>query len=186
MSLCGTLHRTVAYMDVDIPLIIVKDASWRTPLQILKLKVGQRVKLPYPYALVLLREGVAKLDPEGLPSYSALKKLSWAEEKTSELQPLEEGFYLKVMLLASSLREKAREGDRGAEENLKKLRIAFEDLVRLRSLKIAQLASKNPTPDKEKMKNMTLEEQVLYVAICELLSGWTRSLVGLVTEGEKP
>ncbi|MCC6039869.1 MAG: DNA replication complex GINS family protein [Thermofilum sp.] len=185
MSLCGTLHTTAVYMDVDVPLVIVKDTSWKTPLQILKLRAGQKVKLPYPYALALLREGYAELDLEGLPSYSTLKKLSWAEEKTEDLQPLEEGFYLKVMLLANSLRERARKGDESAEENLRRVRIAFADLVRLRSLKIAQLASKNPTPSKDKMKNMTLEEQILYVTLCELLSGWTRSLVSLVAGGEK-
>uniref|UniRef100_A0A7J3X5U7 DNA replication complex GINS family protein n=1 Tax=Thermofilum pendens TaxID=2269 RepID=A0A7J3X5U7_THEPE len=185
MSLCGTLHTTVAYMNVDIPLVIVKDTSWRTPLQILRLRAGQRVKLPYPYALALLREGCAELDPEGLPGHSTLKKLSWAEEKTEELQPLEEGFYLKVALLASSLRERARRGDEGAEESLRKLRIALADLVRLRSLKIAQLASKNPAPSREKMRNMTLEEQILYVNLCELLSSWMKALVSLATGGEK-
>lgn len=174
------LNRTVLYSDIDIPLIVKHDTSLKSALQLLRLRAGQKVKLPYPYALSLLREGAAEIDLEQLPSLSTIKKHTWAEEKSDDLQHLDEDFYIKLMLYIEDLKEKARKGDTAAEENYRKARIMVTDLVRLRTLKIAQLALKNPTPVREKMKNMTREEQIFYVNLCAQISSWMSSMSGMI------
>jgi len=178
------LLRTVLYSDSDIPLVIKRDTSLKSALQFLKFKAGQRVKLPYSYALTLIREGAAEVDSEQLPAISTVKKCTCAEEKSDELQPLEEDFYLKLALYVRDLKDKARRGDGTAEENYRKIRIAATDLIRLRTLKIAQLALRNPAPLREKMKNMTREEQIFYVSLCSQIATWMSDLSEMIF-GEK-
>ncbi len=179
------LSDTVLFSDSDVPLVVKRDTSLKSALQILKLRAGQKVKLPYPYALTLLREGLAEVDEEQLPSLSSVKKIAWAEEKSEDLQPLSEDFYLKLMLYVQGLKGKAAQGDEKAEEALRKLRISVTDLVRLRTLKIAQLALKNPTPDKEKMGHMTREEQVFYINLCHYISSWMSDVVDSIFGGSR-
>lgn len=174
------LIRTVLYSDSDIPLVIKRDTSLRSALQFLRFKAGQRVKLPYSYALALIREGAAEVDSEQLPTISTIKKCTWAEEKSEELQPLEEDFYLKLTLYVRDLKEKSRRGDSSAEENYRRIRIAATDLIRLRTLKIAQLALRNPAPIREKMKSMTREEQILYVNLCTQISTWMSEMTEMI------
>lgn len=171
------LSNTVLFSDSDVPLIIKRDASLKSALQILKLKAGQRVKLPYPYALALIREGAAEIDEEQLPSLSTIKKNVWSEEKSEDLQPLEEDFYLKLTVYVRELKRRASQGDEKAEDLLRRIRISVTDLVRLRTLKIAQLALRNPEPNKEKMGHMTKEEQVFYVNLCHYVSSWMSGIV---------
>lgn len=171
------------YADVEIPIVVEKEGKESVGGLEIKLKPGMKIKLPYPYAAELVSKNEARIDADAFKSALNLKKLCWNEEKSEGLQPLEEGFYLKLMLYVSHLKSEVAKGSAESEAELKNIRIAFSDLISLRLKKIVMLAVISPQVDRDKMKNMTREEQILYTQLCNTINSWSesmRKLVGVV------
>jgi hypothetical protein len=171
---------TLFYSDIEVPLIIEKEGKESIAGLDIKLKPGMKIKLPYTYALELISRKEARIDVEAFKASLNLKKLSWNESKSEALQPLEEGFYLKLMLYVSHLKYEASKGDAEREAELKSVRIAFSDLLSLRLKKIVALAVASAQAERDKMRNMTREEQLLYTQLCSLISSWSDSMKRLV------
>ncbi|MEZ0344990.1 MAG: hypothetical protein ABWK01_00285 [Infirmifilum sp.] len=168
------------YSDIEIPLTVEKEGKENIGGLELKLKPGMKIKLPYTHALELISKDEARVDVEAFKSSLNLKKLCWNEERSETLQPLEDGFYLKLMLYILFLKSEVSKGNVEYEAELKSARISFSDLLRLRLKKIVELAMASQQVEREKMKNMTREEQLLYVQLCNVISSWSDSMKKLV------
>lgn len=174
------LAETLFYSNVEVPLVVIKDSTENIAGLELKLKQGAKTRLPYVYAMELISKGVAQIDFESMSEVQNMKKVCWNEEKSEGLLPLEEGFYLKLRLYVSYLKSEVERGNRAKEAELKSVRILFSDLLSLRLKKIVRLALASQHPEREKMKNMTLEEQVLYAQLCNAINSWVESMRKLV------
>jgi len=97
--------------NVDLISIIAKDAEVpvkikrkipKAPLGVFvdtSIREGVTIDVPVRVAEVLLEKGFAEVDSERLFSFSEMNKIRWKEEKTAELQPLDESFYVKAVIL---------------------------------------------------------------------------------------
>lgn len=166
---------TLFYYGVEIPLVAIGEGEAPRWLD-KKLRPGMKFKLPFTQAMELLRMNLAQIDYESIISLQELRKLCWSEEKSEVLQPLEEGFYLKVGLYMSFLRNEIAKGRVERENELKNARIALSDLLSLRLKKIVTLALTSQHVDHEKARNMTLEEKLLYIQLCATINSWREAL----------
>ncbi len=174
------LLETLLYSSIEVPLTIVREGKENIAGLELHLKPGMKLKLQYIYARELISRGLAQVDVESLPGVQALRKMCWNEEKSEGLLPLEEGFYVKLRLYVAHLRSEVERGNNTKEAELRLVRTAVSDLISLRLNKIVKLAVSSKHVDREKMKNMTFEEQVLYSQLCNVISSWTDSMKKLV------
>lgn len=177
--------RTLFYGDVEVPVVAVKEGSYRVGVLEIKFKPGVKTEVPYRVLGELLKEGAVRIDEDSLIGLQDLGKVMWMESKTQDLTKLEEGFYLKAMLYFKGLRRRVLEGDEEAERKYRKAKIVFEDIVRLRLTKISQLAVANPVPSRDLMSRMTREEKVFYARLCSLVGTWERGLKDFVEVGEE-
>lgn len=178
------LASTLFYGDINIPVVALKEGSYRVGLLEVKFKPGMKTEIPYRVLQRLLEKKIVEVDVESILELHPLKKIQWMESRTKELTKLDEGFYVKAKLYFSHLREKARR-DENAEIELAKAKVLFEDIVRLRLTKIARLAMADPTPSRDFMEKMTREERVFYAKLCHLISEWEKGLKALVEGWEK-
>lgn len=171
------LARTLLYYDVEIAVKALKDKTVRLPggLEV-RLRQGTKAKLPLFLAEELVESEVAEYVEEDLVKKAELKKQLWAEGKNEKLERLDDSFYLKFRLYVRALERRKNAGDRNAEKELEELKTLFTDLVRSRMRKIAILAVLSPEVNRDHMANMTREEQILYVSLCNLLNEWTASM----------
>ncbi len=174
------LEKTLLYANVDIPVIAVKKTTYKLGLLEIKLKPGIKTQVPYRVLKVLEERGEVQPDPDEVMSLSALSKIQWKEEKTSEIIPLDEGFYLKAKIFFQILRKRIKEGDERAEILFRKAKILLSDIVRRRISKIVSLAIANPSPSRELINKMTLEERIFYTKICYEINNWTSGIANFV------
>lgn len=169
------LADTLFYYEVEIPLVVTEEGE-APPWLDKRLRTGMKLKLPYVQAMELLSTNLVQIDYGSIISLRELKKLCWNEERSEALQPLEEGFYLKLGLYMSYLKREVAQGKTERESELRSMRVALTDLLSLRLKKIVNLAVTSRHVEHEKMRHMTPEEKVLYVQLCNILNFWSDSL----------
>ncbi len=176
---------TLLFSEIEIPVIATKNIKLSLGGLELSLKKGAKINLPVRVALPLLQNKTVEVNVDDLMKFSLLNKTRWREERTDDLQKLDEGFYYKTMLYFSFLHKQANEGDTNAETLLKKARILIQDILRTRMNKIVKLALANPVPSREIMVKMTREERFLYLRLCRELHDWFEGMVKFIEEVEE-
>lgn len=172
------------YADVELPARILKNTKIRMGGLELELRGGTSIDLPLKVLAPLRSEGVADIDPSRLYSLQELNKMRWVEERSQELQGIEESFYLKAGLTLRWIEEQARSSDDPALlTRARRTRAVIVDILRRRMYKIARLAVTNPLPSKAHMKNMTREERLLYANLCHLLESWHSQMISMLEGG---
>jgi len=177
------LVSTLFYGDIEVPVVALKEGSFKLGLLEVKLKPGAKTEVPYRILPELLEKKIVEIDADSLMKLQRLQKIHWMESKSKELSNLEDGFYLKTMIFFRHLKSKIVRGE-DYEYALRKAKVLFEDIVRIRLSKISQLAVADPTPSRELMERMTREEKVFYTRLCSLLGEWERGIKEFV-EGEE-
>mgnify|MGYP000097141196 CR=1 FL=1 len=177
---------TLLLADVEVPVKVIADelTGIRYGALEYKLRKGLSIELPLKLAVPLWQKGEVELDVNKLPDFSELNKIRWKEERARELQRLERGFYVKVELLLAYLKASA-EDNREKEQVLRRSKAAIVDIIRARMKKIVELAVANPKPEREIMKKMSVEERMLYVALCSVLNDWYTFMVSRLERGEE-
>ncbi len=177
---------TLLLADVEVPVRVVADelAGIRYGALEYKLRRGLSIELPLRLAVPLWQKGEVELDVDKLPNFSELNKIRWKEERARELQRLERGFYVKVELLLARLKASA-EDDGEKAQLLRRSKAAIVDIIRARMKKIVELAVTNPRPEREIMRRMSVEERMLYVALCSILNDWYTFMVSRLEKGEE-
>ncbi len=178
------LVSTLFYGDIEVPVVALKEGSFKLGVLEIKLKPGSRAEVPYRILPELLEKKIVEVDADSLMKLQHLQKIRWMESKSKELSSLEEGFYLKTMIFFRYLKARIVEGE-DYEYALRKAKVLFEDIVRIRLSKISQLAVADPTPSRELMERMTREERVFYTKLCGLLGEWERGLKEFVEGDDK-
>lgn len=129
---------------------------------------GGRARVPLKLALSLMESGAARPDASALPTLSEINRLAWLETKSDELQRVDKEFYVRAYLLVRSLSSEGEE----AERRLRFVKAVLMDIVRSRLQKIVRAAVSDPKPSKELLSNLALEEEALYLAVCEVVGSW--------------
>ncbi len=167
--------------EVDVPVKI----RGKLPVDILFgslggfVKEGTTIELPLRIADQLVEAGCGEIDFSKIYSITELNKIRWREEKVDDLQPLEAGFYVKVKLLLRRLEREALEReDRTLLRQARQVKGIAVDILRRRMYKIASLALSGANPSRNLMENMTKEERVFYVRLCEVVKDWMESMIG--------
>ncbi len=177
------LEDTTVLADLEIPLRVRSDRikSIRYGALELRLRSGLSLELPLKVAVPLLKEKIAEIDYSKLPSLQDLNKVRWKEERTEELQPLDEGFYVRARLYLASLRDK---DDYNTEVVFRRAKSTLVDIITIRMKKIVRYALASPQPQRELMSKMSHEERMFYIALCHLIDEWfTRMLAKLERGG---
>jgi len=180
---------TLLTKDIEVPVLIKKKIP-KLPLGMLidlsGVKEGATLNLPLRIAEVLVEKGYAEIDTKRLFSVSEINKIRWKEEKTTDLQPLEEGFYVKVKCLLKKINEelmKSEETDVKLVKLSRTVKGIVVDIIKRRIYKIVNLALANPYPSRNLMKLMTKEEKYFYVKTCDVLREWEETLIKHVEGG---
>ena len=173
--------------DVEVPIKVKKKIS-KIPLGVfdINLKEGITIDVPVKIAEVLVEKNLAEIDDERLFTFSEINKIRWREEKTAELQQLDENFYVKARYTLKKLNEdliKSRELDPKLLKLYRMLRGLFVDIIKRRIYKIVNMALADPHPSRSLMKFMTKEERYFYVRICGILQTWEEALIKYVEGG---
>lgn len=167
--------------EVEVPVKIRE----KFPVEILFgslggfVKEGATIELPLRIADQVVEAGCGEIDFSKIYSITDLNKIRWREEKMDDLQPLEDGFYVKVKLLLKHLEKEALESEnRASLRQARQVKGIAVDILRRRMYKIASLALSGASPSRSLMKNMTKEERVFYVRLCEIVRDWMESMIG--------
>ncbi len=173
--------------EVEVPVRVKKKIP-KIPLGVFEvnLKEGITIDVPVRIAEVLIEKGLAEVDPEHLFTFSEINKIRWREEKTAELQPLDENFYVKARYTLKKLNEeliKKQELDPKLLKLHRIMRGLLVDIIKRRIYKIVNMALADPHPSRSLMKLMTKEERYFYVRICDILQTWENTLIKYV-EGD--
>jgi len=169
--------------DVEVPVTVKKKIP-KIPIGMLidlnSIKEGVTLNLPLRIAESLVEKGYAEIDTKRLFSLSEINKIRWKEEKTTDLQPLEEGFYVKVKCILKRVNEditKSEETDVKLLKLSRTIKSIVVDIIKRRIYKIVNLALANPYPSRNLMKLMTKEERYFYVKTCDVLREWEETMI---------
>ena len=183
-----SLIHTTLYSDIEVPIIAIIEKRITIPLNgvTIELRKGLRRELPMRFAIPLLKKNMIKIDVSRLYSKGLINKIRWKEERMESLQELDEDFYLKVRILIKTLEEQLKENPDDIEllSTIRQIKISVIDIIKARMQKIVKIASTNPEISREYLKNMTKEERMLYVELCDMLSFWHDSLQKFIDMGE--
>jgi len=165
---------------VKVPLIVHSDV---TEVSFLDFKAGRiergaKVETPLSLALLLMKEGIASLDEMSLPTLSEINKAAWLEMKSNELQKISKDFYVRSSLLVWTASEDSYDFE--SERRLRFIKALLMDIVKSRLQKIVKLALSNPVPSRDVINSLTLEEEVLYLTMCNMIGSWLRYMRELV------
>ncbi len=178
------------YMSLFRVLYTSVDTSWKVPLTVLvniprveycgetigPYSPGDNVELPRYVADMLLKGNLAKVNTKKLPTSIELSKLLWIEERSEQLQKLDEDFLHRVKLYLKSLEQLARESTSVnpilLAQEAQHVKIKVLDLMKRRLVKIVKIALSNPNPRQEVLEKLTIEERMLYVKLCRELGSW--------------
>lgn len=106
-----------------------------------------------------------------------LHKIHWKErvQGISRMAELPEEFYPKLRRYLARLRENALKNTDKMREYVKASQLA-RDIINNRVKKVVSLAS-IPTPTNQFLKNLTIEERVLYERLHKIISSWRRQIL---------
>jgi len=138
-------------------------------------KEGDKCRLPLWLARALDKGGFVEMIDDNLLTVTELSKALWKDQHSSTPLELPDDFYLKAKLTLSRLRESVRSFD--TEKELSTLNMCFEDLVNVRLQKIFQ-AVRLRTDIPDFIKNLVLEERLLYRQLERVLSKWSKLIRG--------
>jgi len=182
------LIHTVLFSDTEIPVVITSEKKVDVAFDGIRLELRKGLKrdLPLKYAIPLIRQNLAKVDVTRLYTKGQINKIRWKEERIETLQEIDEDFYVKVRILLKNLEQEVKENPDNIEllSTLRQIKISVIDIIKARFQKIVKMALMNPEVSRELLKNMTKEERLLYVQVCDLLSYWYDSMQKFVDRGE--
>lgn len=166
--------------NVKVPLVVHSDLASIDffDFKIEKSKRGEKIKIPLSLALFLIKKNAVSLDESSLPTLSEINKIAWLEMKGNELQKVSKDFYVKSSLLVWSASKNPYDFE--SERRLRFIKALLMDIVKSRLQKIVKLALSNPVPSRDIIENLTLEEEVLYSTMCNIISSWLRYMRELV------
>jgi len=146
---------------------------------------GNEYELRFWIAQELEKARVVRFRREELLDMPQLHKIHWKErvQGVSQVAMLPEGFYPKLRRYLVRLRENALKNPDKMQEYVKANQLA-KDIINNRVKKIVSLASV-PTPTNRFLKNLTVEERVLYERLHFMISAWRNTILRVEEEWSK-
>ncbi len=138
------------------------------------LPVGAVVEIPRWMASVLEKEGYVKVVDSEAIDLASLSKLSWREERSSNLLPAPETLYPKIRQYLDRLRQEAS-ANIEAHAAMKQAEVRVRDIMRCRLQKLVQAALSTSVP-RGLLDNLTPEERFLYERLKHLIDRWLSSI----------
>lgn len=176
------LAKTLLIIDTQVPVVVLEDvkAAVKGGLGELPLRKGARIELPLREALPLIKRRVLELDAERLPGYKEFMKIRWMESRDlSAPQEISPDFYVKARLALLLLEERDED-----PQEIKKIRAAVIDIVRIRLQKIIRAVLANPEYSRELAEKLTIEERALYSLLCKAVGDWYASMREFIERGD--
>ena len=181
-------------MSVD-PLITIRDADFAFQNMLVKIvanrdnpkihlpsmkigpfKEGKEYEVRFWVAQELKKAGIAHLRIDEPLDLIILNKIHWKEsvQSSQRVASLPKNFYPKLRRYLRELSEKAIK-KMEYRNDYEKARKLSEDITRTRLKKIVSLASSPRT--RQIWGNLTMEEQVLYDHLYEIISNWRTDIL---------
>jgi len=156
---------------------ILKTLRENIPIEI-KTDKGNTIKITYSSLL-------NKVDKDNLNGSSieeltpaTIARIVWKEEKEEELQKLSKDFYAKCSILLRKMEKDINDKNFIVySKNIMLIKSNLLDLIKYRTQKIVKLALLSPTPQRDLINKMTIEEELLYLMLCNILSSWNQFIV---------
>jgi DNA replication factor GINS len=144
---------------------------------------GNEYEIPFWVAQKLEKAGIARFREEEVLDVAKLYKIQWTErvQTAGQISKLPENFYPKLRRYLVELKENASKTPEKLRE-YEKIRHLRRDTVNSRLKKIVSLASA-PDQTEQILKNLTLEERLLYEKLHKFIDGWRTRI--LEYEGDK-
>lgn len=182
MVAVNELVDTLLPLSIQVPVVVVQDVrtSVRGAPGELVLRKGAKLELPLGEALPLVKQGIVAIDHERLPTLQEMNKIRWIESRDpSDLQKLDEDFYLKARLSIALMEQRGED-----ERKIGAAKAVLVDIIRLRMQKILKAVAANPEPSREFVEKLSIEERALYASLCKSVKVWYTSMIEFVERGD--
>lgn len=145
---------------------------------------GKEYEVRFWIAQILERNGVVRLQSEGLLDVVSLHKIHWKErvQPPNKVSSLPEEFYPKLRRCLADLKEASKVSSEKLKEYDKSLRISH-DIVNCRVKKIVSLSS-HPPLTAQALQSLSGEEKMLYHRLHSIIHDWKTKIFGVGRESD--
>ena len=144
-------------------------------------KKGDEIKVSYWIAKILYQEKVVKFLDSVEYEVEELLKIEWSEQAKSNIQEIDEEFYVKMKETLSNLLNDFRNKDNISIntqilQKKEKMQNLFKDIFTRRLYKILRIATKSSNQS-QFINDFTGEEMVLYNQLRKIINKWMYEFV---------